>query len=472
MSSIDAAGLHLDSLTTIVANLTASMQAIYGADINIDPSSPDGQWLNIIAQMVIDCQQLLQQINAMFDPDQAIGVILDQRVGINGIQRQGGTFTITNVTVTNNQSVTLYGVDQSLQQPFVVQDNAGTQWVLQSSIVIPNPVTQALSFQAVNPGAVLSAPNTITVPVTTVLGVVSVNNPTTFTTLGQNEESDAALKIRRQQSVALSSQGYLQGLLAALLNIPGMESAYVYENNTGTTVNGVPGHSIWVITSGAATDAAIANAIYTKRNAGCGMKGSKFYSITQVDGTSFNILWDVVIPEDLFIKFTATPIGITALPNLAAIQSGLVTGFSPSVAQAVNIGALSTAVQTIDPNTLVTLAGFSTTSTGSFVNVQQPLGNNYQFAVQSANIIMLPIILIPGINSGIGSVPSVPRGSTQVYTSVGGYGTYTYSLKTNSSGGSITSVGLYTAGTTGSVVDVVKVVDSLSNTTSVSVSVT
>ena len=86
---------------------------------------------------------------------------------------------------------------------------------------------------------------------TIVLGVTSVNNPTTYTTLGTNQESDSALKLRRQISVSIGSQGYLQGLLGALESINGVSSAFVYENNTGiTNADGVPGHSIWVIVAG------------------------------------------------------------------------------------------------------------------------------------------------------------------------------------------------------------------------------
>src|SRR5581483_5728996 len=159
------------------------------------------------------------QIYNMFDPDNAVGVILDQRVAINGIQRQAGTFTVTNVTLIVSQALNLYGLDQTAQPVYTVADNAGNQWQLQTTQHISGPGTYVFSFQAANPGAVLTTINTITVPVTIVLGVTSINNPTTYTTLGINEESDAVFKVRRQKSVQLSSVGYLAGLLAALQNI-------------------------------------------------------------------------------------------------------------------------------------------------------------------------------------------------------------------------------------------------------------
>ena len=134
---------------------------------------------------------------------------------------------MTNVTVTVSQALNLYGLDQTAQPVYTVADNAGNQWQLQTTQHLSTPGTYVFSFQAANPGAVLTTINTITVPVTIVLGVTSINNPTTYTTLGINEETDAALKIRRQKSVSLASQGYLAGLLAALENINGVTSAFV-----------------------------------------------------------------------------------------------------------------------------------------------------------------------------------------------------------------------------------------------------
>lgn len=361
---IDADGLQTATQAELLEQFTDDLKAIYGDDINLDADTPDGQWVNIMIQAVLDLQDLLTQIYNGFDPDNAIGVVLDQRVSINGIQRQAGTFSVTPIELTLSQSVNLYGLDQDDQPVFTVSDNAGNEWQLQTTQLGAGPGVFSYNFQSAVPGAVLTTPNTITVPVTIVLGVTSINNPTAQTSVGLNEESDAALRIRRLQSVSLASQGYLAGLLAALRNINGVTSAFIYENNTDATdSDGIPSHSIWVIVAGTAADEDIANAIYTKRNAGCGMYGSVSYAITQVDGTVFTVYWDVVEIQNLFIFYTATSIDGVNDPNIAGEREGLVTGFVPGVNEEVNITALGTAVQVIDPNTLVTNAGFSTALT-------------------------------------------------------------------------------------------------------------
>lgn len=462
-NQIDANGLQVATREELVAQYTAAFQTIYGADINLDPDTPDGQMIGIFIQTVLDLEDLLLQNYTMFDPDNAIGLILDQRVAINGIQRRAGTFSTTNIVVVTSTSVNLYGLDQSANQIYTVADNAGNQWELITTQLGLIAGTATLAFRAKNPGAVLTVPNTITVPVTIIIGVTSVNNPTAASTTGVNEETDAALRIRRQRSVALSSQGYLNGLLAALGNIPGVTSAFVYENVTGSTDgDGIPGHSIWVIVAGSGANADIASAIYRKRNAGCGMKGTVTYDVPQVQGVPFTVKWDVVTTEDLYIKFTATSLdGVTPV-NYAAILAGLPLSFVPGVNDEVNVNDLATAVRVIDPNCLVTSAGFSTTSGGSYTNTLSPSSKDKQFVVDAARIIILPILATPS-SDAVGTTDTID------FEAIGGYGTYTWTINTNVSGGSINSAtGEYTAGATPGT-DVVRVTDGQAHFTNVNV---
>lgn len=463
-NSIGPTGLTTATRAELLAAMTLAYQTIYGPDINLDPDTPDGQQMNIFIQAVLDNLDLLTQIYNQFDPDTAIGKVLDQRVAYNGIQRQAGTFTVTPITIVTDRALNLSGLDQSNNPVYTVSDNSGTEWELMESQTIAVAGTYVFNFQAALPGATLTIPNTITTPVSIVLGVTSINNPTAALSIGLNEESDAALKIRRQKSVSLASQGYLSGLLAALENITGVSAAFVYENTSGSTdVNGVPGHSIWVIVAGTGAPADIARAIYNKRSTGAGMFGAQSYIITQVDGSPFTVYWDDVVAETVYIKFTASSLDGIHPPNVSAIRTQLVDIFVPGVNEMLNINDLATLVQQIDPNCLVTNAGFSTSATGPFTNTLSPTSKNYQFVVSSPNIIIVPITFLP-------ATVTIPTGGTQQFGAAGGFGSYTYSFVTNASGGTISPSGLYTAGgSTGT--DVVKVTDAQANFTTSTVTV-
>lgn len=465
-NQLTANGLELATREELIANFTARLQTIYGADINVSSDSADGQWINEIVQAAIDVENLMMQVYTSFDPDQAFGKTLDMRVAINGIQRQAGTPTITNILVTVDRAVNLYGVDQEAFQTFVVADNEGNEYVLQETTSLLAGA-HTLTFQAVVPGARPTTPNTITTPVTIVLGVVSVNNPTSYITLGINEESDAELKIRRQKSTAIGSQGYLAGLIGALENIPGVTNVMVYENTTGSTDgDGIPGHSIWVIVAGSGDASDIAKAIYNKRNAGCGLKGDQTFNVVQPGGNIFAVRWDNVEEENLFIKFTATSLDGVNPVNVANIREQLPNYFKPGVYEQVNINDLATAIQLIDNNCLVTNAGFSTTAGGSYTNTLTPSAKNKQFAVQSANVIILPILISP-------TSSTVEAAEEVQFSSLGGYGTITYTVHTNNSGATINgATGLYTAGAVTGVTDTIRATDSLGNFAAATVNVT
>ncbi len=395
-NAITSTGLTTATRAELLATLYAGFLSIYGVDLSsADSSNPDVQAINLFVQAVLDNEDLLTQIYNGMDPDQAVGVVLDQRCALNGIQRQAGTYTITNVTITVTEALSLTGLDIDPINPYTVADNAGNQWQL---VETQNPSIAGVfvyAFQAKNTGAVLTTPNTITVPVSVVLGVSAINNPTTYTVLGINEETDAALRLRRQLSVSLASQGYLKSLLAALENVNGVNSAFVHENTTGIVDSqGVPGHSIWVIIDGVASDTDIANAIYTKRNAGCGQKTgtTNSFNVLQVDGTYFTVYWDVTTTEDLYIKLHLQSLDGINAPNTAAITNattGVPALFTPGVNAEVNINQLSTLIQTIDPNTLVVPTvgdGFADNGGGPFTNTLTPSAASKKFTVSSAHI--------------------------------------------------------------------------------------
>lgn len=389
-NQITVAGLETKDRDELISELTTALLSIYGADANLDPDSPDGQWIAIIVQAALDNLDLAAQIYSSFDPDVAIGRSLDARAALNGVRRLGGTYTFTDIEIVTDRALSLAGLDGDLEEAdgvgYTVSDDAGNQFILAASQVVAAPGTYTFSFRAQNNGAVETIPNTITTPVTIVLGVVSVNNPATYTVLGLNEETDVALRIRRQKSVALSSQGYLAGLLAALLNINGVTSAFVYENNTGTTDgDGVPGHSIWVIVEGG-DDEDVALAIYSKRNAAAGMKGDEVVEVDQLDGTVFEVQFDRTDTENLYIKFDAQSIDGVGTIDTTFLKTKIVEGIVPGVNETLNVNDLATVTQLADENCLILNAKYSYLVGGPFYNFISPSAKKNRFVLSTTRI--------------------------------------------------------------------------------------
>jgi hypothetical protein len=339
-------------------------------DPNLDFSSNSffGQIVNILAQLNYDQDTVrINDYNLTNSIQNAFGVQLDNYGSMFNVRRLGGTYTTTQIDITTSKNVTLTGLDGNLQKPaFTISDGNSNNFVLVNTVSL-GVGTAPVLFQAVNIGLVYADPNTLTNLVTVIDGVVSCNNPSAPTVLGATEETDAQYKIRILQSRSITAIGYNNALTSALTNIAGVAPVLVVENLSDVTdSNGIPSHSIWVIVSGG-DSALIANAIYTKKSMGCGMKGSVSYDITQTDGTTFTARFDFVTPLPIYIKLnlhnnTTTPINLTTLitafvKNITfgirkPADSGTLTSIFVSTLSSLGLDAFASGLQVSGDNTV------------------------------------------------------------------------------------------------------------------------
>lgn len=367
---VDITGLHTQALADIQTSLETQWKDIYGQDVNLDANSPDAQMLNIFAQSKADMLDTITQVYNSFNPNLAQGVVLDQRCALNGIIRKGATYTTTNVSVTADRTVTLQGLDTTPAAPFTVADSAGNKFYLAATVTIGSGTTSLL-FRAATAGLIATTIGTITTIVTVTLGVTAVNNPSSAVTTGEDEETDVQLRARRIAAIASQSDGYLAGITGAIKGVSGVTDAVVYENVTNSTdVYGVPAHSMWAIVDNGA-NAAIADVIYRKRNAGCGMKGDVIVPVTQVNGTVFNVLFDRPVYENLYIALTVTSVDPAHTPDDVYLANKIFELATYGIYQVADFTAITTLVKELDPLAVVTAGGVSDTA-GGYVPYKYP----------------------------------------------------------------------------------------------------
>jgi len=365
--TFDANGLKVASLSELVTQLQDNLKQIYGSDINVEQNSPDGQAINIYAQGGADLRELLVQIVTSFDPNQARGAVLDQRVAINNIKRKGGTFTIQPIDITTDRTVALDGLDADFSnidgEGYTVQDDAGNEFILIDSVTLTAGTT-ARNFRARQLGKVETTVGTITNQKTVVLGVTDINNSSGPSETGQNEETDESLRLRRARSVAIASNGFLDGIDGALLDLEGVVDVAVFENVTNTTdADGIPAHGIWVIVEGGAnTD--IADVIFNKKSAGADMKGSVTVDKTTPSGQTFTAKFDRPSAKDLYIEFDIQKFPrFTGTFPQSLIKQQIVDTLSYNIGEAADTAAITQIIfQAIQDQT--------GTKTGTPVNVQ------------------------------------------------------------------------------------------------------
>ena len=386
---LDDTGLSLKTLPTIVAELVASLKSIYGADINVDPDSPDGQAINIFAQAAIDLREILASIYSGLDPDQASGIVLDQRVAYNGIIRTPGSFTIVPVDITVDRNVSLVGLDSdpnTINIPagvFTIKDNAGTQFVLLTSVALTAGLT-TLDFRAVNIGAVAITVATITAPVTVVAGVTLINNSSGATSPGVDEETDAHLRIRREKSISNSASSFLDAIEGNLLAVSGVTAATVYENTTASTdSDGIPAHSIWAIVEGG-SNADIAAMLFAKKSTGAGFKGSVSVNIVRPNGQIYTVNFDRPTDANLWIEFSlALPGGII---DTASIKALIVSNIVWGLGQDALADVVTSYVKSLNPNYRVTNMLLAAASGGPFLEIVPTPSKVNRFVMSATRI--------------------------------------------------------------------------------------
>lgn len=387
-NTIDSNGITIDTLAEITESLEDSAKDIYGQDINLDQNSPDGQFINIVAQSIRDIREFEVAIFNSYDPDQAGGINLDARVAINLFQRRGGTYSTTDVEVTTDRAVNLIGLDGEESPPdniYTLKDGDGNQFYLETSQTIVGAGTVAYTFRAAESGAVIILPNTITTPVTIILGVVSMNNPDDPDVTGIDQETDAQLRLRRNNITSLNSIGFFESMLSALSALNEVEDVKVLENRTNSVDgDGVAAHGYWIIVSGG-TDEDIAQTIYTYRSGGSDMTGSESVDVTQIDGTLFEINFDRAISEDLYIDCEVQDV-VTGTPvDTDFLKQEIVTNIVYGIGDTANKTDVEALIKSIYPNVYVKDCQVSDDDI-TYVDTLNTTTKQYKFALDISRI--------------------------------------------------------------------------------------
>lgn len=302
-------GLSVDDYSTLLTNIQSDMNTIYAQDgelINFDSETPDGQMTNIYAQIGSDSRELAQNVYNSFDPDKCSGVVQDNRYALNYLTRKGGTFTIQNIAVTVNQTVTLEGLDGNYNDvnaaSYTVSDDAGNLWFLIDTTTLTTGTT-SLPFRSQNYGLLQPVINTITNQVTKVLGVTSVTNSVAPTTLGESQETDAEFRIRRNRSTSVRGQNNNDAMLGQILELDGVRDANTFINipDSADYDSDLPDYAVWTIVEGGA-NSDIADVIYANLT-GLPTYGTVTVDVPAISGQIFTVKFDRVNPVPLYIQF-------------------------------------------------------------------------------------------------------------------------------------------------------------------------
>jgi uncharacterized phage protein gp47/JayE len=310
-TTIDSLGIHRVRLDQRLADFVAAFKAIYGDDINVDPDTIDGQFLGIVSEMAADADSLLEQIYLARSPASAVGADLSRIVQLIGIARNVASYSTASVVHSGVIGTVI--PDGSLID---TTDTPPAHFQTVGVATIDASGTAPGVVRATTTGPVFAAAGTITAIKTVISGWASVTNAASVN-LGSDQETDAALRVRRAASVAISSKSIIDGIYAALANIQGVSEAVVFENRTGSPISrpGSPdlqANSLQCVVRGG-LDSDIAAAIWAKASAGVTLVGAIAATVTDSQGFAQVIRFDRPVDIAIYANvFLGGPAGLAA----------------------------------------------------------------------------------------------------------------------------------------------------------------
>lgn len=294
-ATVTAEGISAPDYQTVLDTITGYFQQIYGNDAYLEPDSKDGQMVALVALAIHDANNTAISVYRSFSPSTALSDALTSNVKINGITRRAAT----NSTVDE----LIEGEAGTLIANGSVKDANGIIWNLPAQVAIGIDGTVIATATCSVAGAVAAPAGSVNKINTPTRGWVSATNPQAAT-VGVAAETDAELRVRQSQSVALASLTPFDAVDGAIANVEGVTRHKLFENDTEVMdANGLPAHSISAVVEGGDATV-IANTIRSVKGQGVSTFGMTAVVVTDRYGNPYTIRFSRPVDVPVFVSIT------------------------------------------------------------------------------------------------------------------------------------------------------------------------
>lgn len=272
-------GLYVDPTDKVREDVRTDWTAAFAGDgrppLDTAPETPAGQLIDSEAAIISEKDSQVLWLSNQFNPLTAEGVWQEALGKIYFITRK----------VAESSAVTCRCAGLSgtvIPAGSLVRDDEGRILYSTAQTTIPESGQVSVMFVLSETGPLAIGAETVNKIVTVIPGWDTVTNPTAGV-LGRHAETQKEFETRRFNSVAKNAHGSLAAIYAEIADIPGVLDLMVLENVTNEPIEKwgvtIPGHSVFIAVYGG-DDAAIAEAIYRKKDAGCGTAGNTTVTYT------------------------------------------------------------------------------------------------------------------------------------------------------------------------------------------------
>jgi len=267
-------GFNPKLIGDILDDVETQQRADWGADINLGGEGAIGQNNATFAAALAEAWEVLNAVYRSIYPDSASAEALDNVCAITGVTRLPATKTLATLECTGTVGTTL-----AIGRVISV-DVTGERFVSIEAATIAGGGTVDVAFEAENYGpVVLNTGQSLTIETPVAGWSSAVANADAEQ--GDDLETDAALRLRRADLLAVQGTATIEAIRADILQIDDVVACYVFENATNVTDSrNLPPKSIEVLVQGG-DDAEVAEGIFLTKCAGIETYGHSPNDVTE-----------------------------------------------------------------------------------------------------------------------------------------------------------------------------------------------
>lgn len=293
MAGLTANGIEIKDVDEVLSDIESAQLADISSTLNLNPDSVLGQLNGIYAAALAELWEVIEEVYQSAYPDTASGQSLSYVSALTGAIREPATYAVVQVSLIGTVGTVIPAGTQfyppgdsastfSTPAPYTIIERGATDWADGEGIAInigSGPYAPEIEFM------------TIATPVPGLTGVL-----TTSFAEGQDEETDAQLRQRREQALALAGTGTVDAIRADMLTVEGVDSCTVFENPTGITdADGVPPYGIEVLVFSSAAppydSQDVADQIWASKPAGTETYGALSETVVDSQGDSHTMYY-------------------------------------------------------------------------------------------------------------------------------------------------------------------------------------
>lgn len=325
MSGVTDEGFEAETVDTLKTSIEDDLKTALGSSFNVRPTSVAGILIGIFAKKLADVWEMAEAVYGSQYPETAFGASLDQVASLTGTQRLPASRSLATCGITGSSGTVIPTGSR------IKNSATNTYWRLvesEGNVTVPIAGYTTGSFESEDFGEVLGAAGDLDTIDTVISGWSAVNNDADAA-LGSEEETDAALRLRRASLLQVQGAGTLDAIRSSVLEVSGVLEVKMLENVTlATDGNGLPAKSFEVLVNeNGATVSQIYQAIWDTKPAGISAYGTVAGTATDSQGDAQYVAYTPAATVGIYVALTATTaagFGVTAT-GVQKIKDALTT---------------------------------------------------------------------------------------------------------------------------------------------------